>query len=38
MPAAKLQDTVAWYVFDKKLNLKTLDAIEREEVAFRVDI
>lgn len=38
MPGAKFQDTVALYVFDKKLRLLILDAIERVEVAFRVDI
>lgn len=38
MPGARFQDTVALYVFDKKLRLLILDAIERVEVAFRVDI
>ncbi|WP_051555212.1 Abi family protein [Legionella fairfieldensis] len=38
MPGARFQDTVALYVFDKKLRLLILDAIERIEVAFRVDI
>ncbi len=35
---ARFQDVVALYVFDKKLRLLILDAIERIEVAFRVDI
>lgn len=38
IPGARFQDTVALYVFDKKLRLLILDAIERIEVAFRVDI
>lgn len=38
MLGARFQDTVALYVFDKKLRLLILDAIERIEVAFRVDI
>ena len=38
MLGSKFQDSVALYVFDKKLRLLILDAIERVEVAFRVDI
>lgn len=38
MPGAKFHDAVALYVFDKKLKLLVLDAIERIEVSFRVDI
>ncbi|RUR11286.1 Abi family protein [Legionella septentrionalis] len=37
-PGSKFQDAVELYVFDKKLRLLILDAIERVEVAFRVDI
>lgn len=35
MQGSKLQDAVELYVFDKKLRLLILDAIERVEVAFR---
>ena len=38
LPDSRFQDVVALYVFDKKLRLLILDAIERIEVAFRVDI
>ncbi len=38
MPGARFEDGVALYVFDKKLRLLALDAIERLEIAFRVDI
>lgn len=38
MIGSRFQDIVALYVFDKKLRLLILDAIERIEVAFRVDI
>lgn len=38
MPGTRFQDAVELYVFDKKLRLLILDAIERVEVAFRVDI
>lgn len=38
MKGAKFQDAVDLYVFDKKLRLLLLDALERIEVAFRVDI
>jgi abortive infection bacteriophage resistance protein len=35
---ARFKDAVELYVFDKNLRLLVLDAIERIEVAFRVDI
>lgn len=38
IPSAKLQDVVNLYVFDKKLRLLILDALERIEIALRVDI
>lgn len=38
MLGAKFQNAVELYVFDKKLRLLILDAIERVEVAFRVEI
>ncbi len=38
IPGSKFQDAVELYVFDKKLRLLILDAIERVEVAIRVDI
>lgn len=38
MSGSRFQDAVDLYVFDKKLRLLVLDAIERLEVAFRVDI
>ena len=38
MPGSRFQNAVELYVFDKKLRLLILDAIERIEVAFRVDI
>lgn len=34
----RFQDAVDLYVFDKKLRIHTLDALERIEVALRVDI
>lgn len=37
-PGAKFQDALALYVFDKRLRLMLLDALERIEVAIRVDI
>lgn len=37
-PGSKLQDCVDLYVFDKRLRLLLLDALERVEVALRVDI
>src|SRR5262249_30122498 len=36
--SARFEDVVNLYIFDKKLRLHTLDAIERIEVALRVDI
>lgn len=38
LPGAKFEDAVNLYVFDKKLRLLIMDAIERIEVAVRVDI
>ncbi|MEA3536465.1 Abi family protein [Rhizobium sp. CC-YZS058] len=38
MPGASFENAVDLYVFDKKLRLLALDAIERIEVAVRVDI
>lgn len=38
MPGLRFQDAVELYVFDKKLRLLILDAIERVEVACRGDI
>ncbi|MEZ9155672.1 MULTISPECIES: Abi family protein [unclassified Vibrio] len=35
---AKFEDAVNLYVFDKKLRLLALDALERIEIAFRVEI
>ena len=35
---AKFEDAVNFYVFDKRLRLLALDALERIEVAIRVDI
>lgn len=35
---ARFQDAVELYVFDKKLRLLVLDALERIEIALRVDI
>lgn len=35
---AKFEDAIHLYVFDKKLRLLVLDALERIEVAFRVEI
>jgi abortive infection bacteriophage resistance protein len=37
-PGASFENAVHLYVFDKKLRLLTLDALERIEVALRVDI
>lgn len=37
-PGATFRDAVALYVFDKQLRLLVMDALERIEVAFRVDI
>lgn len=38
IPGATFQNAVDLYVFDKKLRLAALDALERIEVALRVDI
>ena len=38
LPGASFQNAVDLYVFDKKLRLIALDALERIEVALRVDI
>lgn len=35
---ARFEDAVQLYIFDKKLRLLTMDALERIEVALRVDI
>lgn len=37
-PGSRLKDCVDLYVFDKKLRLLLLDALERIEVAIRVDV
>lgn len=37
-PGTRLHDAVDLYVFDKKLRLLALDALERIEVALRVDL
>ncbi|SEA95969.1 Abi family protein [Alkalimonas amylolytica] len=38
MPESHFEDVVKLYVFDKKLRLLALDALERIEMALRVDI
>lgn len=38
LPHAKLQDAASLYIFDKKLRLLVLDAIERIEISLRTDI
>lgn len=38
VPGAKFEDAVNLYIFDKKLRLLIADALERIEVAIRVDI
>lgn len=38
LPGATFQNAVDLYVFDKKLRLTALDALERIEVALRVDV
>lgn len=38
LPNAKLQDAASLYIFDKKLRLLVLDAIERIEISLRTDI
>ncbi len=37
-PGTQFQDVVALYVFDKRLRLLALDALERIEIALRVDL
>lgn len=37
-PGASFEDAVKLYVFDKKLRLLAMDALERIEIALRVDI
>ena len=37
-PGTRFQDAVDLYVFDKKLRLLALDALERIEIALRVDL
>lgn len=38
VPGSRFEDVVRLYVFDKKLRLLALDALERIEIAVRVDI
>jgi len=38
IPNTELRDAVKLYLFDKKLRLLSLDALERIEIALRVDI
>lgn len=38
LAGARLQDAVSLYIFDKKLRLLVLDAIERIEISLRTDI
>lgn len=38
MPGSRLEDVVRLYVFDKRLRLLALDALERIEMAVRVDV
>ena len=38
MPGSRFEDVVRLYVFDKKLRLLALDALERIEMAVRVDV
>ena len=38
IPGTRFSDALNLYVFDKKLRLRVLDALERIEVAIRVDI
>lgn len=37
-PGSRFEDAVELYIFDKKLKLLLLDAVERVEIAVRVDI
>lgn len=38
VPRSRFEDVVRLYVFDKKLRLMALDALERIEIAVRVDV
>src|SRR5574344_342268 len=38
VPGSRFEDVVKLYVFDKKLRLLALDALERIEMAVRVDV
>lgn len=38
MPGSRFEDVVRLYVFDKRLRLSALDALERIEMAVRVDV
>lgn len=38
MPGSRFEDVIRLYVFDKKLRLLALDALERIEMAVRVDV
>ena len=38
LPGSRLEDAVALYVFDKKLKMLVMDALERVEVAVRVEL
>nr|WP_273261255.1 Abi family protein [Lautropia mirabilis] len=38
IPGASFHDAVALYIFDKKLRMLVMDAMERIEIALRVDI
>ncbi|MDO5102749.1 MAG: Abi family protein [Lautropia sp.] len=38
LPGSRFEDAVRLYVFDKKLRLLALDALERIEMAIRVDV
>ena len=38
VPGSRFEDVVRLYVFDKKLRLLALDALERIEMAVRVDV
>lgn len=38
LPNSRFEDAIALYVFDKKLKLLVMDAIERVEIALRVEL
>lgn len=38
VPGSRFEDVVKLYVFDKKLRLLAMDALERIEMAVRVDV